>query len=298
MRISDLAVEFSKKLISKKDYTKSVEKINKNIPKTIIEVISEKAQTKLERQKGYYISLDIPFDPVLQTLEKENIEREITLSLAEVLQKSNVAKPKSALVVGLGNPKMISDCFGSKVSEKVLVTRHLTKSAICPNLCEVGSIQTNVFGRTGLESFDIVKGAVDSVKPEVVIVVDTLVAESSKRLCANIQIANVGIVPGSGVDNARKEISQKTLGTLVLTIGIPFVVLSSSLFDEQAKKLIKKYAGITVPTNIEVKGLDTLIVMPREIDEQVCFLSRAVANGINKALNPNLSKQDIETFFD
>lgn len=297
MKISDLAVEFSKKLIAKKDYSKTVKKINKNIIKTTIEIITDKAQTKFDRQKGYYTSLDIPFDPILQSIEKENIEAEISKALSETLKKYELEKPKSVLVVGLGNPKMISDCFGAKVSEKVMVTRHISQSVKDESLCEVSSLSTNVFGLTGLESYDIIKGVVDRIRPDLVIVVDTLVAESSKRLCTNIQIANVGIVPGSGVDNARKKISSNSLSTPVITIGIPFVVFASSLFDEQVKKLIKKYSGINLPISIEAKGLDELVVMPREIDEQVRFSSRVVANGINMALNPSLSQKDIETFF-
>ena len=297
MRISDLAVEFSKKLVAKKDYTKTVEKINKNITKTTIEIITDKAQTKFDRQKGFYTSLDIPFDPILQSLEKQNIEVEISKALSSTIKKCELEKLKSVLVVGLGNPKMISDCFGAKVSEKVMVTRHLSQSVKDGSLCEVSSLSTNVFGLTGLESYDIIKGVVDRIRPDLVIVIDTLVAESSKRLCTNIQIANVGIVPGSGVDNARKEISRNTLSTPVITIGIPFVVFASSLFDEQVKKLIRKYSGVNLPISIEAKGLNELVVMPKEIDEQVRFSSKVVASGINMALNPNFSPKDIETFF-
>ena len=104
-------------------------------------------------------------------------------------------------------------------------------------------------------------------------------------------------MPGSGVDNARKEISRNTLSTPVITIGIPFVVFASSLFDEQVKKLIRKYSGVNLPISIEAKGLNELVVMPKEIDEQVRFSSKVVASGINMALNPNFSPKDIETFF-
>lgn len=297
MKVSDLAVEFSKKLTIKKDYIKSIKKINKNITKTTIDIISDKAQVKYQRQKGCYVLLNIPFDPILQSLEKDNIEKEISQALTDVIKKSNITDLKSVLVVGLGNPQMISDCFGARVSEKILVTRHLTQSVKNSNMCEVSTLSTNVFGRTGLESFDIVKGVVDKIKPELVIVIDTLVAENSKSICTNIQIANVGIVPGSGVENARKELSQSTLNTKVVTIGIPFVVFANSLFDEQIKKIMRKYFSATLPVDVQSKGLDCLIVMPREIDEQVNFSSRVVANGINMALNPNLSTKDIETFF-
>ena len=200
--------------------------------------------------------------------------------------------------MGLGNPKMIADCFGAKTCDKVLVTRHVTKSGHNEeDLCEVSCLSTNVFGKTGLESYDIVNGVVKAIKPDLVILIDTLVASSIKRLCTNIQVANVGIVPGSGVDNARKELSKNSLQVPVITIGVPFVVYADSFCNEEAKKLINRLTEKNFTKNFEFKTLKDLIVMPREIEEQVRFCSEIVSKAINKALNPNLSQNDIETFF-
>ena len=55
-------------------------------------------------------------------------------------------------------------------------------------------------------------------------VIDALASRSIDRISSTIQISDTGIVPGAGVGNTRKEISQATLGIPVIAIGIPTVV--------------------------------------------------------------------------
>ena len=295
--MSDLAVEFAKRLSKKDDAKKTKTKVNKNVTTTFLEV-TEKAQIKLGKEKGVYYTIEFPFEPIMQSLERKTILLETTKAISQVIKKCEIDNLKSVLVVGLGNPKMIADCFGAKTCDKVLVTRHVTKSGHNEeDLCEVSCLSTNVFGKTGLESYDIVNGVVKAIKPDLVILIDTLVASSIKRLCTNIQVANVGIVPGSGVDNARKELSKNSLQVPVITIGVPFVVYADSFCNEEAKKLINRLTEKNFTKNFEFKTLKDLIVMPREIEEQVRFCSEIVSKAINKAINPNLSQDDIETFF-
>lgn len=295
--MSDLAVEFAKRLSKRDCATKVKTKINKHVSTTFLEV-TEKAEIKLGKEKGVYYTIEFPFDPVIQLVEKNTILHEITKAITKVIQKCEIEKLSKVLVVGLGNPKMIADCFGARTCDKILVTRHVTKSGHCPNnMCEVSCLSTNVFGKTGLESFEIVNGVVKAIKPDLVILIDTLVASSIKRLCTNIQIANVGIVPGSGVDNARKELSKNSLQVPVMTIGVPFVVYADSFCNEEAKKLINRLTEKNFTKDFEFRSLKDLIVMPREIEQQVKFCCDVVACAINKALNPDFSSDDIETFF-
>lgn len=282
---SDLAVEFSRKLVQGKDYVKVVNKQSKFVTTTYIDVTSEQAEKTLERQMGSYVSIDLPFNPVSQNLCEDEVVREIKKGISYVLNKEFENKPNSVLVVGLGNPNMVADCFGSKVVQRIMVTRHAIKSGFKQEkLAEVSKISCNVFGKTGIESFDIISGVVEKIRPDLVILIDTLVAESPKRLCRNIQIASVGIVPGSGVDNARKALNKKTLKTKVITIGVPFVVYAENICAKNGK--------------LKTGSPSNLIVMPREIEGQIKFCANSVASGINQVLNPNLSPEMIETFFD
>ena len=54
-----------------------------------------------------------------------------------------------------------------------------------------------------------------------------------------IQINNVGIHPGSGIGNNRKEISFNTIGVPVIAIGVPTVVESSILVNDTIDYLFK-----------------------------------------------------------
>lgn len=285
-KISDLAVEFSQKLIKGKDYVKVVNKKSKVLTATYIDVTSRQAEKILDRQMGSYVSIDIPFNPITQHLYQSQIIDEIKKGILYVLKKEfENSKIKSALIIGLGNPNMVADCFGNKVIERILVTRHAVKSGYRQdNLVEVSKLSCNVFGKTGIESFDIVSAVASSIKPELVILLDTLVAESPKRLCRNIQIANVGIVPGSGVDNARKPINSTTLNTKVITIGVPFVVYAENICAKNSK--------------LKAGTPSDLIVMPREIESQIKFCANVVAQSINESFNPSLSAEQIETFFE
>lgn len=80
-----------------------------------------------------------------------------------------------------------------------------------------------------MEALTIIKGGIAEVKPDALIVIDALCARSLDRLAATVQISDSGIRPGSGIGNSRREITGKTAGVPVISIGIPTVVDSSTL---------------------------------------------------------------------
>ena len=147
------------------------------------------------------------------------------------------------------------------------------------NLKSVSVIAPGVLGQTGMDTTEIVKACFKIVKPDIVIAVDALAAMDFKRLGTTIQLTNTGICPGSGVENKRKELSEKILGVPVIAIGIPTVV--------DAKE-----------ENIENGGDDGCLMMvtPKNIDLLVKRSAKAISNGVNKALFPDLEQEEIETF--
>ena len=60
-----------------------------------------------------------------------------------------------------------------------------------------------VLGQTGVETGEIVRGVLDHVRPRAVIAIDALAAGRLSRLVRTVQLADTGIVPGSGVNNGR-----------------------------------------------------------------------------------------------
>ena len=135
-----------------------------------------------------------------------------------------VNKEEEILVVGLGNIYVTPDALGPKVINEIDITRHLLKYVpqyLDKNTRPVSAISPGVLGTTGIETAEILKGIVENVKPKLVIVIDSLASRSMERISSTIQLADTGIVPGAGVDNARKELTVKTLGCLLYTSPSP-----------------------------------------------------------------------------
>ncbi|MCL2822309.1 MAG: GPR endopeptidase [Firmicutes bacterium] len=141
---------------------------------------------------------------------------------------------KTVLVVGLGNPALAADSLGVQVLKNLMVTRHFGEKDIKnvgfkTSLC---GISPNVSGITGIESFDIVKGVVDRIKPDLVVVVDSLASASVGRIGSAFQLCLGGITPGSGVGNSRVRLDFDSLGVRVISVGVPLVVYASTIVDE------------------------------------------------------------------
>ena len=103
-----------------------------------------------------------------------------------------------------------------------------------------------------------------------------LAAAGREKLCTVLQITDTGLTPGSGVGNHRREVSRKTLGMPVLALGLPTVIRADQLIGEEAP----------------AEG-EALFVTPRDIDQRVRELSRMMAYGIDLALQPHLTVEDI-----
>lgn len=187
------------------------------------------------------------------------------------------------LVVGLGNSSITPDALGPQVAQHILVTRHLTeelaRSLGMGSLRKTAALIPGVLGQTGVESGELTAALVNFIQPSAVIVVDALAAQDYGRLGCTIQISDSGIAPGSGVQNSRKELSRRTLGIPVLSIGYRPSLMRRPLphsdrqFSEQAHQ--------------------TAMVTPREIDRLIGHSAKFIALAINKALYPELSLEEI-----
>ena len=138
---------------------------------------------------------------------------------AETLAKhlSGVLKLKSedsVLVVGLGNEAITPDAIGPKAAKNTMVTRHLVEKMPeeFGSMRRVSVLVSGVLGTTGIETAELIKAVVDKLKPDQVIVVDALASRRLKRICRTVQLADTGIVPGSGVGNSRKCDQQGDAG--------------------------------------------------------------------------------------
>jgi len=157
---------------------------------------------------------------------------------------------------------------------------------------------------TGMETRDIIRGAVDHVKPAAVIVVDALAARECARIGTTIQLSDTGIQPGSGVGNHRLGLTLETLGVPVIAIGVPLVVYTAVIVRDALNILMndmedgyeeREAAAESLAQRITAQELGEMVVTPREIDELVGGLSQIIALSLNRALQPQLSEEEIRS---
>lgn len=273
-----------------------------NIKITRVKITNEEGEKALNKPKGNYITLDIKN---IKTIDNEQIEK-ISDNLAEELRniiKEHISDTEDILIVGLGNLYVTPDALGPKVVPEIEITRHILEympKAMPEDTRPVSAISPGVLGTTGIETMEILKGIVENVKPKMLIVIDALATRSIERISSSIQIADTGIVPGAGVNNTRKEISQKTLGIPVIALGIPTVVDLASITNDcidlfienlQQKAMSNDYLNkLREQDNYEeikealVPKDYNMIVTPKEIDKLIENMSKIVATGINMAM--------------
>lgn len=182
--------------------------------------------------------------------------------------KDYVGNNSKILIVGLGNRQSTPDALGPKTLDKILVTRHLFSfGEVEGGYSNVSIFEPNVYGSTGINSVDLIKKVVELVAPDVVIVVDSLCTSSIERMNHTIQITNSGISPGSGVFNDRGELSKKTLGCLVIALGVPTVVDINALIGKN--------------------NINNMIVTPKDIDSFIENISLLIGDALNKVFHEN-----------
>lgn len=202
------------------------EYIDDNITISRVKVTNEKGEEAIGKKKGNYITIDVKNLKIASEEEIQKTSEVVTSELKKLIEK-HITKKDSILVVGLGNIYVTPDSLGPKVINEVDITRHLLEympEVLDESTREVSAISPGVLGTTGIETMEILKGIIDNVKPKLVIIIDALASRNIERISSSVQIADTGIVPGAGVGNARKELTEDNLGVPVIAMGIPTVV--------------------------------------------------------------------------
>ena len=251
-----------------------------------LDVISKDAARVLEKKTGRYITVSMPRLQYLDDAEVEELADIISCEISSIVcraVKKNAFYPElSVMVVGLGNSKITADAIGPETVDRITVTRHIKERDLnifnALKTCTISALSPNVLGKTGIESSDIIKAAVQSTRPDIVIVLDALAARSVERLARTVQISDTGITPGAGIGNHRSEISLQTLNVPVIAIGIPTVVDSAVLAFETLND-----AGISpIPQAIidKLDSIDNFFVTLKEtdviIEKSASLLSKAL----------------------
>ena len=276
--------------------------VNDKIKVSRVKITNENGEQAIGKPKETYITIDLKELKIAQDEDLEKAAGALSEELKNIID-NHIAKKDDILVVGLGNIYVTPDSLGPKVINEIDVTRHIIKylpQYIDENARPVTAMAPGVLGTTGIETLEILKGVVDNIKPKLLIVIDALASRSIDRISSTIQISDTGIVPGAGVGNTRKEISQNTLGVPVIALGIPTVVESAVLVNDCLDIFIEKLQN-EAKSNVFLNNLKeednyesikealnpqdyNMIVTPKEIDDLIENMKDVVAKGINMSL--------------
>lgn len=276
---NDLLIEAGKTLKNFKTTTLKT-KFGATICK--INISSEEQAQKIGKEKGDYFTLEKLDANYFLTSEINVFSKTLATLLVSLIKKNMQNYPKKVMIACLGNKNMVCDALATFVMEKLIITHNL-KNNFGKQFADLSCIAPNVLGQTGIESCDVVKGVVQLVKPELLIVVDTLCAENYKRIGKSFQMNFGGITPGGGVNNNRKRIDKENLGVDVLTLGVPMVT--------KAQTLLKL-------NNCEKfdNALKNLIITTNEIEILNKYCSTIIARAINLAVHRNIDYKTIVDF--
>lgn len=239
------------------------------------------------KNAGTYLTLDV--GKIWQT-DFQRFEH-IAKVLAHRLEGLIPQEEGCVLCVGLGNENITPDSLGPETVGGLLVTRHI--KSIDEDFYKnagfgcVAAIETGVLAQTGVESAEIIKSICERIKPKCVIAVDALASRRLSRLATTVQLCDGGISPGSGVNNKRNEISEKTLGVPVISIGVPLVVDAATL----ALDILEEHRGSAdegFEETLErvLSGSEkNIFVTPKDIDVIVGSAARLISSAVNIAVH-------------
>lgn len=242
-----------------------------------IKITNSEGEKALGRPAGNYITVEFP--DILSVSAAEKIKSAVAYELKALLPK----RRGLILAVGLGNPDVTPDCIGPFCARRIFATRHippkLAATAGLEGLSEVAVLTPGVTGQTGMEAAELIRAAVKALSPIALLVIDALAARSTARLFKTVQLCDTGIAPGSGVNNARSELSLATMGVPVIALGIPTVIDSDTLTEEL--------------TGMAPAFENRLFVTPKEVDLLTRRASELLAETVNSVLQPSIAPETI-----
>ena len=270
---TDLAIELDEEVSGSLGVEKSASS-DGDIKVTRIRITSSEGEKTMRRRKGSYVTVEFP--QLYKITDYSGLKKMLIKELKSLLPES----PDRVLVVGLGNTDITPDAVGPLTAGKILATRHISGQFAdgigLKGLKSVSVLSPGVLGQTGIESAELIKGAAQAVKPEVVIIIDSLASRSTERLFRTVQLSDAGIAPGSGVKNSRREINSETLGVPVIAMGVPTVMDAEALAYELTGRETEKSSG--------------MFVTPKEVDMLCGRISDILAAALNVFLQPDIDE--------
>lgn len=201
----------------------------------------------LKHDAGDYFT--IQFTEQILRQKPESIQKEFQKIITTFLKKYH--KEKTILVVGLGNSSMLADSLGKKVNDQMISTNQYNDFLTIP---KVALLTPEVYEKTGISSFKLIRMVVEDLKPDLIIMIDSLATNDPSSLNRVVEINDTGIIPGSAL-RSNKEINKNTFQIPILSIGIP-------LLYKEKERLLESI----------------------HLQEEIKILSNIIANGLNQSI--------------
>ncbi len=234
--------------IEKLNKVKKIEETKNKTVKTSHYIVAKENKKALKKEEGDYFVIAF----ASELLEKK--EKEITKEMERVIKTflKKYKKAEKVLIIGLGNKDIEGDSLGVSTTNKLIATNQYQDFLTIPKIALFNPSVTN---KTGINSFHLIKMVVEDLKPNLLILVDSLATENEKYLNSAIEINDTGIIPGSAL-NSAKEINKKTFNIPVLAIGVPTTLKYNNHFytDVNIHNIIEK------STTIIANALNTIFI--------------------------------------
>ena len=263
---------------------------------TEVVVETEEASRALGKAAGVYMTLECP------AIRQRDLDARLAMAnlLGEEIARMLPGEGEApVLVIGLGNRRITPDSLGPQTIDRTLVTRHMFEQL--PGFADermrsVCALAPGVLGVTGIETMEMVEALVAKVRPRAILCVDSLAARAAGRIGTAIQLTDTGIQPGSGVGNHRRSLTRETLGVPVIAVGMPTVIYAATLTRDAMETLSPDTAEDDldrVEQELLTGAQGEMVVTPREIDEIISDTAGVIATAVNRALQPDLSQEEI-----
>lgn len=264
----------------------------KKIKVTSVRIMNHIGARQMKKPIGTYTTIDFEERFIFEQKDyMDAVGKRLQKELAAILPHK-IKKDATILVTGLGNRFATPDALGPYVLEQIEVNRHLSVQYVGMELqkgMKICGMIPGVLGQTGMECSEILKGVIENVHPDCMLVIDSLATRSIKRLCTTIQLTDTGISPGAGIGNNRSEINQNTMNIPVIAIGVPTVVEAGTIVYDTLEAALQKEGYSTKEIalffdRIHDKMGDSFFVTPKDIDEKIKTVGDMIANSINACL--------------
>ena len=239
--------------------------------------ITTKSQSALLKKGiGNYITIYCKKFNCYDNTPYRYIAEQLTDRLKKIITSLNLPDNYVTLVVGLGNYQVVADSLGVEVVNKIIVTKAYSETHNNSVFKKVCTISPSVMSKTGIDTAVIVKSLCNKIKPDLVVLVDSMGCKDVDYLGHTFQLSNVGVIPGGKVNKNNKAITKSLLKIPVISIGCPLVCSIKNL-------------------NPNYVGYDELFTT-KDIDALIDKCSYIIALAINRVLQSKLSYDDVDFF--